>query len=423
MTNQGSKEKPEGAGAEEQPILTNRQGHPVYDNQNMRTVGDRGPTVLENYQFLEKITHFDRERIPERVVHARGAGAHAIGLRADCHEPASKYTRAKLFQEKGKRTPVFVRFSTVIHGGHSPENLRDPRGFAIKFYTADGNWDLVGNNLKIFFIRDPVKFPDVVHAYKPDPVTIRQLPNRIFDLISLAPESMHMLTWLFSPRGIPANYRTQDGFGVNTTDGHAEGVGVLAYHWIRAGRESLTQKRPRNHNFNTHQTSSTPSNAAIPHGSCAGDPVRRRHPELDFDPPTTQNLARRRITMLPSADGACPQPTNYFPSDSGLRTGRARDGLDFPTQDAAGRTFSYADTQRHRVGANYLQCRSTARIHVATNQRDGQMTYHVRRRGGREPPSTTSRRRGGLKEATKVGKDQAVCFMAGRQQEISGLTT
>jgi catalase len=141
--------------------LTTRQGHPVYDNQNLRTVGSRGPTTLENYPFIEKITHFDRERIPERVVHARGAGAHgyfeAYGTVGN--EPVAKYTRAKLFQQKGKQTPVFVRFSTVIHGGHSPETLRDPRGFAVKFYTEDGNWDLVGNNLKVFFIRDAMKFP------------------------------------------------------------------------------------------------------------------------------------------------------------------------------------------------------------------------------------------------------------------------
>ena len=137
---------------EREDTLTNRQGHPISDNQNVRTVGNRGPMTLENYHYLEKITHFDRERIPERVVHARGAGAHgyfeAYGKVGD--EPVSKYTRAKLFQVEGKRTPVFVRFSTVIHGAGSPETLRDPRGFAVKFYTEEGNWDLVGNNLKIF---------------------------------------------------------------------------------------------------------------------------------------------------------------------------------------------------------------------------------------------------------------------------------
>ncbi|HZG17218.1 MAG TPA: catalase, partial [Candidatus Bathyarchaeia archaeon] len=167
-----SRDKRMGDG-ESESTLTNRQGHPISDNQNVRTVGNRGPTTLENYHFLEKITHFDRERIPERVVHARGAGAHgyfeAYGKVGN--EAIAKYTRAKLFQEAGKRTPVFVRFSTVVHGGHSPETLRDPRGFAVKFYTEDGNWDLVGNNLKIFFIRDPLKFPDMVHSFRPDPVT------------------------------------------------------------------------------------------------------------------------------------------------------------------------------------------------------------------------------------------------------------
>jgi len=187
--------------------LTTRQGHPVHDNQSTRTVGDRGPATLENYQLLEKIAHFDRERIPERVVHARGFLAHGVfeayGTVGD--EPASKYTRAKLFQEKGKQTPIVLRFSTVIGGRDSSEAARDPRGFAVKFKTEDGNWDLVGNNLPVFFIRDAIKFPDVIHSLKPDPVTFRQEPNRIFDFMSLTPESMHMLTWLFSPRGIPKN--------------------------------------------------------------------------------------------------------------------------------------------------------------------------------------------------------------------------
>src|SRR4028119_523014 len=185
--------------------FTTRQGHPVTNNQSQRTVGSRGPTTLENYQFLEKISHFDRERVPERVVHARGAGAHgyfeAYGKVGD--EPIAKYTRAKLFQEAGKRTPTFVRFSTVGHGGHSPETLRDPRGFAVKFYTEDGNWDLVGNNLRIFFIRDAVKFPDMIHAFKPDPVTNRQEPWRFYDFVQHHPESLHMVTWVKSPWGIP----------------------------------------------------------------------------------------------------------------------------------------------------------------------------------------------------------------------------
>jgi len=187
--------------------LTTRQGHPVYDNQNQRTVGSRGPATMENYHFLEKISHFDRERIPERVVHARGFVAHgsfeAYGTIGD--QPAATYTRAKLFSDNGKRTPVTIRFSTVIGGRDSSEVARDPRGFAVKFRTKDGNWDLVGNDLAVFFIRDAIKFPDVIHALKPDPVTFRQEPQRIFDFMSQTPESMHMLSFLFGPRGIPAD--------------------------------------------------------------------------------------------------------------------------------------------------------------------------------------------------------------------------
>ncbi|CCH20963.1 catalase [Micromonospora lupini] len=201
----------------DRPTLTTRQGHPVHNNQQQRTVGSRGPATLENYHFLKKISHFDRERIPERVVHARGFVAHgefeAYGTIGD--EPAATYTRAKLFQTRGAKTPVTIRFSTVIGGRDSSEAARDPRGFAVKFRTGDGNWDLVGNNLQVFFIRDAIKFPDVIHSLKPDPVTFRQEPNRIFDLMSDTPESMHMLTWLFSPYGIPRNYRTMRGSGVN----------------------------------------------------------------------------------------------------------------------------------------------------------------------------------------------------------------
>lgn len=186
---------------EHDDTLTTRQGHPVTNNQNIRTVGNRGPATLENYDFIEKISHFDREKVPERIVHARGAGAHGYfetyGNVGD--DPVSNYTRAKVFQEKGKQTPVFVRFSTVVHGLHSPETVRDPRGFAVKFYTEDGNWDLVGNNIKIFFIRDAMKFPDMIHAFRPDPVTNIQDSERFFDFCSNSPESFHMVTFIYSP--------------------------------------------------------------------------------------------------------------------------------------------------------------------------------------------------------------------------------
>jgi catalase len=412
----------EGDGDQEQPVLTNRQGHPIYDNQNTRTVGERGPTVLENYQFLEKITHFDRERIPERVVHARGAGAHgyfeAYGRIGS--DPASRYTRAKLFQEKGKRTPVFVRFSTVIHGGHSPENLRDPRGFAVKFYTEDGNWDLVGNNLKVFFIRDPLKFPDVVHAFKPDPVTNRQDANRIFDFISLTPESMHMISWLFSPRGIPANYREQEGAGVNTYKMvNSEGVAVLVkYHWIpKQGVRSLTQaEADRITNFN-HATQDLFD--AIERGDFPEWELRVQimsddyHEELDFDPlDDTKIWPEEQFPMLPVGRMVLDRnPSNYFAEveQVAFGTGVLVDGLDFSDDKMLqGRTFSYSDTQRYRVGTNYLQLPiNRPQKHVATNLRDGQMAYHVDGVEAGENPHINYEpsSRGGLREAPRAGRE------------------
>ncbi|MFE8701321.1 catalase KatX [Cytobacillus sp. FJAT-54145] len=403
--------------------LTNRQGHPVTDNQNVRTVGNRGPTTLENYDFLEKISHFDRERIPERVVHARGAGAHgyfeAYGTVGD--EPISKYTRAKLFQEKGKKTPVFVRFSTVVHGGHSPETLRDPRGFAIKFYTEDGNWDLVGNNLKIFFIRDPLKFPDMVHSFKPDPVTNIQDGERMFDFLCQTPESAHMVTFLFSPWGIPANYRQMQGSGVHAYKWvNEEGKGYLVkYHFEPVqGIKNLTQKEAdeiQGKNFN-HATQDLYE--AIEQGNYPewemyvqiisdGD-----HPELDYDPldPTKlwykDQFPWKKVGKLVLNKN----PENYYAEveQVAFGTGVLVDGLDFSDDKLLqGRTFSYSDTQRYRVGTNYLQLPiNSPKKHVATNQRGGQMEYRVDRGEGQNPhvnyePSLI----GGLKEAPRAGKD------------------
>jgi catalase len=410
--------------------LTTRQGHPVTDNQNLRTVGDRGPATLENYQFLEKISHFDRERIPERVVHARGAGAHgyfeAYGTAGDDH--VSKYTRAKLFQEKGKRTPLFVRFSSVIHGGHSPETLRDPRGFAVKFYTEDGNWDLVGNNLKVFFIRDAMKFPDLVHAFKPDPVTNRQDGERIFDFISNTPEAMHMITFLFSPYGIPANYRQMQGSGVNTYKWvNKDGEAVLVkYHWEPLqGIKNLTQdqaKQIQAENFN-HATQDLFD--AIEQGNfpewelCVQIMSDDEHPELDFDPlDDTKIWPTDQFPFIPVGKMTLNKnPENYFAEveQAAFGTGVLVDGLDFSDDKMLqGRTFSYSDTQRYRVGANYLQLPINApRTHVATNQRDGQMTYHVDVPAGGNPhvnyePSTLN----GLKEAPKAGKDHTPRYNA-----------
>jgi len=411
-------------------ILTTRQGHPVYDNQNLRSVGNRGPATLENYQFLEKMSHFDRERIPERVVHARGTGAHGIfeayGMVGN--EPISKYTRAKLFQEKGKETPLFVRFSTVGHGGHSPETLRDPRGFAVKFYTEDGNWDLVGNNLKIFFIRDAIKFPDFIHSQKPDPITNIQSGERIFDFISNTPEAMHMITFLFSPWGIPANYRHMQGSGVNTYKWvNAEGTGVLVkYHWEPVqGIKNLTQQQAeqiqaKNFNHATQDLYQAIEKGDYPQWELLVQIMEDgEHPELDFDPlDDTKLWPQDLFPWRPVGKMTLNRnPVNYFAEveQSAFGTGVLVDGLDFSDDKMLqGRTFSYSDTQRYRVGTNYLQLPINAPIKkVATNQRDGQMAYHQDLVPGLNPhinyePSNL----GGLKEAPKTGKDHTPYYSA-----------
>ncbi|MBI4494359.1 MAG: catalase [Chloroflexi bacterium] len=416
-SDQGTPQEADG----QQPVLTTRQGHPVYDNQNLQTIGERGPATLENYHFIEKIAHFDRERIPERVVHARGAGAHgyfeAYGTVGA--EPIARYTRARLFQEKGKRTPVFVRFSTVVHGGHSPETLRDPRGFATKFYTEDGNWDLVGNNLPVFFIRDAMKFPDVVHAFKPDPVTFRQSVERIFDFISLTPESIHLITWLFSPRGIPADYRHQDGFGVNTYRWiNQAGEGVLVkYHWkTKQGIKSLTQEQAeqiqaRNFNHATQDLYDAIERGDYPEWElCVQIMVDNAHPELDFDPlDDTKTWPEDQFPLRPVGRMVLDKnPENYFAEveQAAFGTGVLVDGLGFSDDKMLqGRTFSYSDTQRYRVGPNYLQLPiNRARRPVATNQRDGQMASYVDRSGDNPHVNYEPSALGGLSESPRAGE-------------------
>jgi catalase len=418
---------------EGRPVLTNRQGHPVYDNQNSRTVGARGPATLENYQFLEKISHFDRERIPERVVHARGAVAfghfEATGRWGD--EPIEKYTRAKLFNTPGKKTDLAIRFSTVIGGRDSSEAARDPRGFAVKFYTEDGNWDMVGNNLAVFFIRDAIKFPDVIHSLKPDPVTFRQEPARIFDFMSQTPEAMHMLVNLFSPRGIPANYRTMQGFGVNTYKwvNAAGETHLVKYHWIpRAGVKSLTEADAANIQAGDLGHASRDLYETIESGDYPEWDLYVQlmsddeHPELDFDPLDDTKVWPEN-DFEPKLVGTMRLTSNVSDHHNqneqiAFGTGVLVDGLDFSDDKMlVGRTFSYSDTQRYRVGPNYLQLpvNSAKHARVATNQRGGQMSYGVDLGEGQNPhvnyePSIT----GGLREAEYPTHDEQGPEITGR---------
>lgn len=388
----------------------------------MRTVGERGPATLENYQFIEKITHFDRERVPERVVHARGAAAHGYfepyGKIGD--EAASIYTRAKVLTHTGRRTPIFLRFSTVIGGKESPETARDPRGFAIKFYTEDGNWDLVGNNLKVFFIRDAIKFPDMIHAFKPDPVTNRQEAWRFYDFVSLNPETLHMVTWVKSPWGIPADYRHMQGSSVNTyklVNDQGEAVLCKFSFEPRCGVKNLSSAQAAEIQAKDVGHATRDLYDAIDRGDypewemCVQIMSDDAHPELDFDPlDDTKRWPEDRFPLLPVGRIVLDRkPDNFFAEaeQAAFGTGVLVDGIDFSDDKMLqGRTLSYSDTQRYRVGANYLQLPINApKVPVHSNQRDGQMTHRIDH-GGANPhvnyePSLVA----GLREAPKPEKD------------------
>lgn len=372
------------------PFLTTNQGSPVGDDQNSRTAGRRGPTLLEDYHLIEKIAHFDRERIPERVVHARGAGAYGV---FQVINSMKKYTKAEFLQVVGEETPVFVRFSTVIHPSGSPETLRDPRGFAVKFYTKEGNYDLVGNNLPVFFIRDAIKFPDMVHSLKPAPDTNIQDPNRYWDFMTLTPESTHMLTWLFSDLGIPANYREMEGFGVHAFKWvNADGkVTYVKYHWkplqgvrtLSAEEASEIQKKDFNH----------ATKDLFEHIEKGDYPKWDLHVQLmpvqDLDQFSWDPLDPTKVwpedlypLHLVGRMTLNRNPQNYFAEveQSAFAPSVVVPGIE-PSEDKLlqGRLFSYPDTQRHRLGPNYLQIPVNCpyATMVQNNQRDGLMQTHI----------------------------------------------
>ncbi|MGO4692749.1 catalase [Paenibacillus sp. 2TAB26] len=369
--------------------MTTNQGTPVGDNQNSRTAGQRGPTLIEDYHLLEKLAHFDRERIPERVVHARGAGAHGV-FRTEVSMKA--HTKALFMQEPGVETPVFVRFSTVINGTGSPETARDPRGFAVKFYTQEGNYDLVGNHLPVFFIRDAMKFPDMVHSLKPAPNTNVQEPARYWDFMTLSPESTHMLTWLFSDDGTPATYREMDGFGVHAfkwmnDDGKPT---YVKYHWkslqgvrnFTATEASVMQGKDFNHA--TRDLHDAIELGNFPEWELHVQLMPVDHVErYAFDPldptkvwPEDMYPLQKVGTMTLNRN-----PVNYFAEveQSAFSPSTLVPGIE-PSEDKLlqGRLFSYPDTQRYRLGANYLHIPVNCPYAPVRNyQRDGAMTMHA----------------------------------------------
>lgn len=343
--------------------------------------------MLEDIHLIEKLAAFDRERIPERVVHARGAGA-AGEFVAD--SDFSDVTMADFLSKAGKKTPVFVRFSTVVHQQGSPETYRDPRGFSVKFYTDEGNYDLVGNSLPVFFIRDAIKFPDMVHAFKPSPVTNGASDNnRVFDFFANIPESTHMLTWLFSDYGIPANYREMQGNGVHAfkwVNNKGE-VTYVKYKWVpKHGERNLTQEE-------ADQLQSTQiehatldlyhaiQNKKFPQWDLYVQMLKKEDfDKLDFNPVDVTKVWPEAIAKSVKVGTMTlnQNPGNYFQEveQSAFSPGTLVPGIE-PSEDKLlqGRLFSYFDTQRHRIGGNFQQLPvNAAKNKILTYNQNGYMS-------------------------------------------------
>jgi catalase len=369
--------------------LTTNQGLPISDNQNSLTVGERGPVLLQDVHFIEKMAHFDRERIPERVVHAKGTGAHGY---FQVYKSMAAYTKATFLQDPEKKTPVFVRFSTVTGGRGSADTVRDPRGFAVKFYTEEGNYDLVGNNLPVFFIRDAIKFPDMVHAFKGAPDS--NIPSSssshdsFWDFISLTPESTHMIIWLFSDRGTPKSFRMMEGFGVNTYKWvNAEGKAIcVKYHWKpKLGVQTLDRHEATKLAGEDPDYLVRDLRNAIANGQDVEFELfvqlMQIEDELkqDFDPlDPTKTWPEDKFPLMQVGKMVLNKnPDNFFVEveQAAFCPASIVPGIEFSADKLLqGRTFSYGDTQRHRLGPNYLQIEvNRPTVEVNNSQRDGAM--------------------------------------------------
>jgi catalase len=370
------------------PELTTNQGLKISDDQNSLKAGVRGPTLLEDFHFREKITHFDHERIPERVVHARGAAAHGY---FQPFEGAGKYCKADLFQDPSKQTPVFMRFSTVAGSRGSADTARDVRGFAIKFYTEQGVWDMVGNDMPIFFIQDAIKFPDLIHAVKPEPNNeipqAQSAHDTFYDFVSLTPESTAMLMWVMSDRGIPRSFSTVEGFGIHTFRMiDAKGVsrfvkfhfkpvkGVHSLIWDEA--QKIAGKDP---DFHRRDLFDSIEKGDFPEWEMGVQIVEEKDERsFDFDIlDATKIIPEELVPVTPLGKLVLNRnPDNYFAETEqvAFHLGHVVPGIDFSNDPLLqGRLFSYTDTQLKRVGPNFAQLpinRPTCPF--SNNQRDGE---------------------------------------------------
>ncbi len=372
-----------------QPPITTASGIPVADNQNSLTAGPRGPVLLQDFHLIEKLQHFNRERIPERVVHAKGSGAY--GTFTVTHD-ISQYSKAKLFAAVGKQTETFVRFSTVGGERGSADTERDPRGFAVRFYTEEGNWDLVGNNTPMFFIKDGIKFPDFIHTQKRDPQTNLKSPTMMFDFWSRTPESLHQVTMLFSDRGTPDGYRHMDGFGSHTfslVNAAGERVYVKWHLKTRQGIKNLSAAdavrlagtdpdHAQRDLFNAIANGDFPQwevklQVATEQELAAWEQrtgwnpfdLTKVWPHADFPliPVGVLELNRNPVNYHAEVEQAALSPANIVP------------GMGYsPDKMLQARLFAYHDAQLYRVGTNHQQLPVNApRCPFHHQQRDGAM--------------------------------------------------
>jgi catalase len=366
--------------------LTTESGAPVADNQNSETAGIGGPVLVQDQHLLEKLAHFNRERIPERIVHARGAGAYGtFTVTAD----VTKYTRAKFLSEVGKQTEVFLRFSTVAGNLGSADAVRDPRGFALKFYTEEGNYDLVGNNTPVFFIKDAIKFPDFIHTQKRDPYTGSQEADNVWDFWGLSPESTHQVTWLFGDRGIPASYRHMNGYGSHTFQWNNEAGEVfwVKYHFkTDQGIKNLTSEEaakvagedPDSHQRDlreaiergefptwTVQVQIMPAAEAANYRFNPFD-LTKVWPHEDYPPIEIGKLELNRNpeNIFAEVEQSIFSPAHFVP---GIGPS--------PDKMLQGRLFAYGDAHRYRVGINadHLPVNRPHATEARTHGRDGFM--------------------------------------------------
>ena len=374
-------------------FLTTDQGVRVNDDQNTLRAGERGPSLLEDFHFREKMTHFDHERIPERVVHARGSGAHGVFQVYD--DSMAQYTRARVLNDPSLETPVFVRFSTVNGSRGSTDLARDARGFAAKFYTVEGNWDLVGNNIPVFFIQDAIKFPDLVHAFKPQPH--HEMPqaatahDNFWDFISLTPESMHMIMWVMSDRAIPRSYRMMQGFGVHTFRliNEAGKSTFVKFHWtpvlgvhsvVWDEAQKISGKDP---DFHRRDLWDAIAAGAYPEYEL-GVQLVAEEDEMSFDfdlLDATKLIPEDLVPIQPVGKLTLNKnPDNFFVETEqvAFHTGHVVPGIDFSNDPLLqGRNFSYLDTQLNRFsGPNFHQIPiNQAKAPINNFKQDGFMRY------------------------------------------------